>query len=866
MKKITFILLAILPLIGFAQFTVANPTFDSNTTEWVYNGNASGNISWENLDGNTTIGSLELVAAAVNDRAQTVTAVTPLLGNYSVSAWVKGPAGAQFQLAVFQGASGNNEFSGIFTIDVADDNAWTQYQYTASNLNDVGTRLRLIAKSVDTFYFDDIEVTQIVTERNLYVFDTDDDVEAWDERSGTNTGPASGILTFTPDADQFAKLVQEGYFIDASVNSHVRIVMQNLSTNDDQLRVIAPLGGNTTIAITTSDVVEQTYEIDLSGLVGWTGNVTGLELGFRDADNAAGSGRSSGTGAFLINSIEFFTPALPYIVTVADGNWNDTATWAGGTIPTALDDVQIEHNITLSGDQTAKDLTITAGNSVAMNKGTSLTVSGNLVTDAGANNSLVVRCDSNQFSSLIVEGTATGEIRFRRYVNDVETSGGNDLISSPVGISSFNDFYTDNASFFVEDPSSDAVLFGPFDNSAVINAYVNFESTDTGALVQGKGYRMGTNGTLAESLALNFHGTVETGTVNVPLTNPTGGSPWNLIGNPYSSYLNFKDFFDVLTDFDGTIVGTNNQLDPAFTAVYGYDSDDSALTGGSSNWTIWDFNNTGYSTDNITPGQGFFVRSKTGGGTASFTPAMRTIGTTDDFISGRTSSTNLAQIGLTLSNSSNTYTTNIYFRDFNSLGLDPGFDTGAYNQGALGIFTHLVEDNNGVQMVNQSLPYGDLSNIQIPLFVKSNQGVQVSFSLDAITDLPSNINVYLDDNVVNTSTLLNSGDYTITPNVNLNGAGRFYLRLTSNALSNSENQLDNIQILTLNESITISGILNTTTNMRLFDMQGRLVKTLDLDTISSIQIIDVSNLSAGVYIIELQGEKHKKVQKIMLNR
>ena len=860
MKKITFLLFTILPLIGFSQLIVVNPTFDSDVSGWSFNGNESGGIVWESLDGNTTIGSLELTAAAVNDRAQFTSGVTPLLGNYLVSAWVKGAAGTQFQLAIFQGASGNNEFSGVFTIDVADDSIWKQYQFTASSLNDVSTRLRLLAKSAGTFYFDDIEITQIISERNLYSFDTDDDAEAWDERGGTYTGPTSGVLTFTPDTDQFAKLVQEGYFIDAAANSHLRIVMQNLSTNDDQFRVIAPGGGNATLAITTSDATEQTYEIDLSGLAGWTGNVTELELGFRDADNAAGAGRSSGTGDFLINSIEFFTPALPYIVSVADGSWSDSATWAGGVLPTAIDDVKIDHEVIINGDREANDVVVSASGSLLINKSfNSLHVYGDFTNNA-TEDKVVLRADSDQFSSIIVDGTATGAIRFRRFVN---SGPDNDLISPPVTISSFADFYGDNSSFFIEDSGSDEVLFGPFDNSAAVNAYVNFESTNTDALIQGKGYRMGTTG-LAAGSALSFHGTIETGNVDISITSPAGGSPWNLIGNPYSSYLSFKDFFDVLTDYDGSVVGANNQLDSGFTAVYGYDTDETDPSG--SHWTIWDFNNATYATDNITPGQGFFVRSKSSGGTASFTPSMRTIGDSDDFIAGRSSSSNIAMTRLFLTNSTNSYTTNIYFRDFNTLGLDPGYDTGAYGQSGLGIYSLLVEDNNDILMANQSLPYANLNDITVPLVVNSNQGVQFTIGIDAIvSNIPSNINIYLDDNVLNTSTLLNSGDYTITPGSNLSGAGRFYLRLADSALSINGNELENLRIYTLKETIVVSGELTSETVFKMYDVQGRLINKYNLNQANLKQVIDVSNLHNGIYVVTLEGVEGSISQKIIVN-
>ncbi len=61
-------------------------------------------------------------------------------------------------------------------------------------------------------------------------------------------------------------------------------------------------------------------------------------------------------------------------------------------------------------------------------------------TNQATADKVVLRGTSTLFSSIIVGGTATGAIRFRRHV---KISPLNDLISPPVRISSFADFYTE---------------------------------------------------------------------------------------------------------------------------------------------------------------------------------------------------------------------------------------------------------------------------------------------------------------------------------------------------------------------------------------------------------------------------------------
>lgn len=150
-------------------------------------------------------------------------------------------------------------------------------------------------------------------ERQTYNFDTDDDSEGWSQSNGSITGPTSGALTFSPTVDKYAKINLNGgpYHVNTTLANTLNITLQNLSTNDDQLRVI--VAGESIIAndktISTSDASEKTYSFLLTDYSNWTGNVSDIQIGFRDADrpNTGGTdfGVSSGTGNFIINSIIF---------------------------------------------------------------------------------------------------------------------------------------------------------------------------------------------------------------------------------------------------------------------------------------------------------------------------------------------------------------------------------------------------------------------------------------------------------------------------------------------------------------------------------------------------------------------------------
>ena len=83
-----------------------------------------------------------------------------------------------------------------------------------------------------------------------------------------------------------------------------------------------------------------------------------------------------------------------------------------------------------------KDITINSGAELTINKDASLFLSGDFINNSGTVN---LNSDSNEFSSLIIKGTSTGNIIYNRYVNSVGTDKW-DLIGSPVdglSISSF---------------------------------------------------------------------------------------------------------------------------------------------------------------------------------------------------------------------------------------------------------------------------------------------------------------------------------------------------------------------------------------------------------------------------------------------
>ncbi|WP_323787094.1 T9SS-dependent choice-of-anchor J family protein [Psychroserpens sp.] len=517
--------------------------------------------------------------------------------------------------------------------------------------------------------------------------------------------------------------------------------------------------------------------------------------------------------------------------------------WTPGTPANDLDDIIIAAgDLVIGADFTCNSMIVNPGASVTVNSGTTLE----------ATTGLTLQSNSTSYSSLIRNGSVIGAMTYDRHINmnGSGSTGSNDLVSAPLTGQAFNVFAAANPNIL---NNGTLFLFGPLEK--VTGQYVNWAATETTTLDPGVGYRSGTtdNGTVT------FSGVDNNGIVTNDIQNTgSNNAAWNLVGNPYPSYLNVQNF--LLEDVGGLV---NFQLFEATTAaIYGYDG--SALNG----WTVYNLATTTPSTV-MAPGQGFFVSADAASTAAydlEFTPAMRRTGSSDDFIVGRNAELNY--VSLKASTASNAFGTDIYFNANASLGFDLGYDAALFGDSTpdFAIYSHLVQDNAGKAMTLQAVNSSDLSDVVIPLGVHANQGEQLTFSIDDMS-LPASVNIYLEDVVANTVTLLNNSDYVITPTTALSGTGRFFLRASEDALSNLDNSLDSLNIFALNSSkeLVVSGqLLDDKTMLSLYDIQGRLILSTELDSTLLDNRIDVSRFNSGVYVVTVQNNSQEVTKKVII--
>ena len=203
--------------------------------------------------------------------------------------------------------------------------------------------------------------------------------------------------------------------------------------------------------------------------------------------------------------------------------------------------------------------------------------------------------------------------------------------------------------------------------------------------------------------------------------------------------------------------------------------------------------------------------------------------------------------------------TKFYFQDGLTLGLDPGYDAGAFDQDTA-LSSRLVEDNQGTNFAINAMGLESAYNQSVPLII--NQSMGQTFRIDISQNtLPENVNVYIEDILENTFTPIIGKDFELTAQSDLNEEGRFQIIFTTQTLGdvlNTNNVLntDTVSIFKANNQdfITIAGIASTasTTTASLYNMLGMSLLTKTLNNTTQTQSISTQGLAKGVYVVQLK--------------
>ena len=485
-----------------------------------------------------------------------------------------------------------------------------------------------------------------------------------------------------------------------------------------------------------------------------------------------------------------------------NNDWNTTSNWSNG-IPVTTSDLLIPASLT------------------------------NYPTASGAItvNTAVI----NSGASLIAQSTFAGAITYKRTLATTNWY----LISSPVEGQDIDTFVA--AEGLASGTNGSNLGLSDYNNATPGWTFYQSGASGTGSFTSGDGRSI----KLASTGDVSFTGTINTSDVTVAMTSNSNG--FNLVGNPYPSYVAGNENAD----------GSNN-----------------ILTINSANLTentLWFWNqstdsynqiNHASSAKHIAPGQGFFL-SATGSVNLSITEAMQSHQGTDSF----QRLTTRPEIELTLSNDSAIRHADIYYIEGTTTGWDNGYDSSIFGgvTNEFAIYTHAVANGNGRNLGIQSLPPNNYENMIIPVGINAEAGTAITIDVSTI-NFPSGINIYLEDKQDNSFTLLNTdANFSTTLENSLSGIGRFYLHTTSGVLSAPDFDINtNVSIYTSsNDNLRIVGAQKGTATVQLYNILGREVFKTSFEG-NGVNDINLNNIPVGIYIVKLATENGTLNRKIII--
>jgi hypothetical protein len=390
---------------------------------------------------------------------------------------------------------------------------------------------------------------------------------------------------------------------------------------------------------------------------------------------------------------------------------------------------------------------------------------------------------------------------------------------------------------------------GHFDPSINNGEFVYYNTNAGTSLTNGKGYLISPSG----AQTVSFTGTMSVADVTYDLADETGTyGNWNLIGNPYPSYLHMTDDGGDATNNFLTVNAA--AIHDTYEAVYAWDGADYDV-----------YNQTSNTINHIAPGEGFFVYAVAGAATdASFTEAMQTSGQGANFNASvvRNDSQRVSILKIELKDDLNNESDNLklYFSDRVTKGLDPGYDAGKFFRGSDSkVFTRLVEEDEGVDLQIQALPYNDLKDLVIPLGITTKSpSLQLSINENSIDHL---YRVYLEDRLNNTIVEFNKS-IDLSFDDDSKGIGRFYLHFTEGTIPELPTDGDDFRIFKVsNSELRLMGSPETNYNAKVYDFSGRLVREVNFNHQVNISEID----SRGINILTIESNDKTLTKKFKLN-
>jgi hypothetical protein len=471
-------------------------------------------------------------------------------------------------------------------------------------------------------------------------------------------------------------------------------------------------------SLSTTTVPYQTITNGSSPLVNaGTNSVSGVTIPSADMRGIArGNGGTTGAG-YDIGSFELSKLAISANASIS----------ASGLTDNELAGTEITVNAgeyTVDATKTVNVINVQPGAKLTLNNGSALNASVIKIQSTSSGTGTFV--DKNTVGTTVA-GT----------VQQYLTSGRNWYIATPVSNATTASLSSTSSIVYYNEPT--AQWLSPTGGSQLTagKGYISTATTATGAI--------------------SFTGTLNTGTVNIPLTRTTGITKegFNLVGNPYASYLDWA----LVDTTSAKVLSSIWYRTQTAANAYAFDT-----YNGSGNVST----NLGATkvTNLIPPMQAFWVRVKQGesGGTLTFTNAMRAHGdySTNIFKAPSAKTTTQQLVRLEVSTDVNRDEALIYFNENASNGYD-AFDSPKMSNGSASIPEIYTTAGNEKLVINGMKNLTD--DIELPLGFTTGQANSFSIKASEVTNL-NDVDIILKDKLLNKEFNLLSGDtYSFTSDV-----------------------------------------------------------------------------------------------------
>jgi hypothetical protein len=430
--------------------------------------------------------------------------------------------------------------------------------------------------------------------------------------------------------------------------------------------------------------------------------------------------------------------------------------------------------------------------------------------------------------------TGNGEFHIQCYIPD-DLSGDNwHIVSSPIEGINMADFALKNevnATDIDYDLSPYNEERGIWDPYIHLNALTEFEI--------GRGYSMLRKINPDKDCVL-FTGKTsdiisgELGPITI--TNTRDG--WNALGNPYTSSINIETFLSANSDA---------LYEEPFNVAYLWDP------------AVSDY--TGVGSGNIATGQGFLVKSKTDGGSVSFSTDMQE----HNSVILKSGEIPCPSIHLWATSEELQNRTTLKFKQGMTDGLDPNYDVGKLKGNPdIAIYTRMP-GNFDFDLQDQVLPEIGFETKTIPVGFDFVPGGEVTFFVETRL-IPENVQIILEDTETGSYVMLHEDETKYVTNVVADnyGTGRFNLIIKKQVQTGVEIAYANpLNVYTKNKIIYVNGPVLDDTQIELYSIDGRCryksrVKNQNMNK------IDGSVFPTGVYILRLSHSGKVQSAKFVL--